>query len=489
MKKNIKKVILLAGLVSMLTACREEHFHVLPTDQDTPETIFTRETNFRAVLDGAYDYMKNAYSSDTGNALVIGDALADNLILNPDGRQTNKIAYEWGYSAEDFAVTGLYEYNYRTISRANQVLENINKVPYTDYMKNIEAEARAIRAISHFDIARAYAKIPTQDASAPNSLGIAYVTAFDPAIKTSRDATVRESYDKILADLLFAKDNIKEDNSIGRLNKAAVLGYLSKVYLYLGQYDDAVTYGEEAIRLKPSVGSINNFSGIWNDSSQDGVLFAILNKDASTDAVNIGVGYNQNTGGIKSEYSVSYDLFQQYTANDVRKGAYLLTANFGSTPYNNVVKYRTSANTSKAGIVNVKLLRTADVYLTVAEARYKGTTQRDESRALALLNTLRAQRYTGFTAGTETGTALLDAILHERRLEMAFENDRFWTLKRLGKDVERDARYGSAVDGSGNDKPTGALQRLPNNNYRFVLPIPASAIRINPAIQQNPGGY
>lgn len=483
MRKNIKKVILLAGLVSMLTACREEHFNVLPSHQDTPETIFVSETNFRQVLDGAYDYMKEAYIDDTGNMLVVGDALADNLILNPDGRLTNKVAYEWGYTSEDASVTSLYSTNYRVISRANQVLDNIGNIPTSAFMKNIEAEAKGVRAIAHFEIARAYAKIPTQDANALNSLGIAYVTTFDPAIKISRDATVKETYDKILADLLYAKDNIKDNNGVGRLNKASILGYLSKVYLYLGEYGEAITYGEQAIALNPSVGSISNFPSVWQDSTQDGVLFTLLNKDVSTDSDGVGTGYNQNVGGVRSEFNVSYDLFLQYGENDVRKNAYLLTANYISTPYNHVVKYRTSAATSKAGIVNVKMLRTADVYLTVAEAKQRTG---DDAGALALLNTLRTQRYTDFTDGAEAGTALLDAILHERRLEMAFENDRFWTLKRLGQDVER-ATYGSAVDGTGSDAPTGNLKTLSTSNYRFVLPIPASAIRLNPDLKQNPG--
>ena len=130
--------------------------------------------------------------------IILGDILADNLIINPSGRLTNKVAYEWSYASDSAPVNALYSSAYRVISRANLVLDNLNKVPSTAYMKNIEAEAKAIRAIAHFDIVRAYAKIPTQSADANSSLGIAYVTVFDPSIKPQRDATVEITYNKII---------------------------------------------------------------------------------------------------------------------------------------------------------------------------------------------------------------------------------------------------------------------------------------------------
>lgn len=81
---------------------------------------------------------------------------------------------------------------------------------------------------------------------------------------------------------------------------------------------------------------------------------------------------------------------------------------------------------------------------------------------------------------------MVDAILNERRLELAFENDRFWTIKRLGQSVVR-SDFGSSVNGGGGDAPTGALKTLPANNFRFVLPIPQDAINLNPNLVQNPG--
>lgn len=487
MKKIVN--ISLLSLVSLFSLqCSDDRFDVLPNNQDSPETIFTTEANYRLVLDGAYDAFKSPtyYNGDTGSSIILGDVLADNLILNTQGRQTNKAAYEWSYTPQSGAVTSLYSSAYYVISRANIVLDNLNKVPYTNYMKNVEAEAKAIRAIAHFDLARAYAKIPTQSADASSSLGVAYVTTFDPNIKLSRDASVTVTYDKIIADLQEALSKINTDNgTIGRLNKTSVLGFLSRVYLYKGDYDKAIQYGEQCISASPSVGANANFVNIWRDASDDGELFSILNANVSNDNVNVGVAYNQNSSGIRSEYNVNYDLFTKYGSSDVRTSAYVLTANFGSTPYNNVIKYRSRTGSTVGQVVDVKFLRSAEVYLNVAEAYMKSATP-NPVRAIQLLNILRAQRYSSYIPGAETGTNLLNAIYNERRLELAFENDRFWTIKRLGQSVVR-SDFGSAANGGGGDAPTGALKTLPANSFRFVLPIPQDAINLNPNLVQNPG--
>ncbi|SIQ96121.1 SusD family protein [Chryseobacterium sp. RU37D] len=277
------------------------------------------------------------------------------------------------------------------------------------------------------------------------------------------------------------------------------------MHIHKGDYAKAAQYGEECLMTPPPVPNIpltvglrSNFVNIWRDATDDGELFTILNANLDSDNVTVGVAYNQTSPGvgIRSEYNVNYDLFLKYgsadpnAANyDVRNTAYLLTSNFGSTPYNHVIKHRSRASSTAAQVVDVKFLRTAEVYLNVAEAYMKSTAP-NPAKALQYLNTLRAQRYgtatSPYVPGTETGTALLDAIYHERRLELAFENDRFWTIKRLGQSVVR-SDYGSAANGGGGDAPTGALKTLPAGNFRFVLPIPQDAINLNPNLVQNPG--
>jgi starch-binding outer membrane protein, SusD/RagB family len=87
------------------------------------------------------------------------------------------------------------------------------------------------------------------------------------------------------------------------------------------------------------------------------------------------------------------------------------------------------------------------------------------------LNTLRANR--GLGAVADTGSVLLDRILNERRVELAFEGNRWFDLKRLGRDITKPVAGGT---------PT-----VPYTDFRILCRIPVEQVAINPAITQNPG--
>ncbi|AZA53061.1 RagB/SusD family nutrient uptake outer membrane protein [Chryseobacterium sp. G0201] len=478
MKRHIVKIVLFAALAFTASSCTDD-LSVLPNDRLVVDNYYTTESDFRKGVDYAYDAFKAAgyYSGDNAQT-IIPDILSDNLIQNPQGRRSNNSAFIFDIAANVGDVTSVYGAGYAVAARANAVLDKITNLSPGAFRTNIEAEARGIRAIAHFDIVRRYCKIPTQSADAPGSLGIAYVEKFDPFLVTSRDLNVSQVYDKIIADLLFAEQNITQTANVGKLTKAAVQGMLSRVYLYKGDYDNVILWGQKSLASSPSVGTIANFKNIWADSSSDGVLFKVLN--SGIENVKTGSSYNQTVGGqIKSEYVVDYDLYTKFIATDIRKSSYIVTSPFTGKTYNNVIKYK-QATGKPIEAVDIKYLRTAEVLLNVAEAMFK---KGNEVGALGLLNTLRAQRYTGFVSGTETGTNLWNAIMLERRLELAFETDRFFTLKRLGLPIQRSS-FGPESNGTGN--PATVLT-LPVSSHKWQLPIPQGAIDINPQIQQNPG--
>lgn len=478
--KNIKwaKALLMLALPFTILSCDDE-LYTDPNDRIPDSNSFKTEADFRNGVDAAYDAFKVAgyYNGDTSQN-IIADVISDNLIINPLGRRSNSSAYIFDFAANNGSVTNLYGAGYFVVSRANYVLSKLGNLPTSAFMRNIEAESKAIRAMAHFDIVRAYAKIPTQSADANNSMGIFYSTTFDPFQTPSRDNTVAQVYDKIIADLIFARDNITQnDADRGRLSKAAVLGMLSRVYLYKGDYANAVASGQAALAINSNLGSIGNFTKIWSDDTAEGVLFKVLN--SPVEAAKTGTCYNQTISGqIKSEYNVDYGLFTKYTTTDIRKTAYIQTSSFGGSSFNHVIKHR-QATGKPIEVVDVKYLRTAEVALNVAEAMYKTG---NEAGALTLLNQLRAQRYSSYTPGTETGTNLWDAIMLQRRLELAFETDRFFTLKRLGLSVQR-SNFGPFADGTGTPTPENQLNA---SSHKWQLPLPLDAVTLNPNIVQNP---
>jgi hypothetical protein len=69
-------------------------------------------------------------------------------------------------------------------------------------------------------------------------------------------------------------------------------------------------------------------------------------------------------------------------------------------------------------------------------------------------------------------------------LELAFEGDRFWDLKRRNLPVERDGSKGERADGSGTPY---VFASLPAGDHRFQLPFPQTEVNFNTNLKQNPG--
>src|SRR5690606_15884590 len=119
--------------------------------------------------------------------------------------------------------------------------------------------------------------------------------------------------------------------------------------------------------------------------------------------------------------------------------------------------------TTNENVNDLKIFRTAEMYLIRAEARAEIGTVSGSNSAEADLNALRAARINGYTDVSFAGKeAIISAIMDERFKELALEGHRFWDLKGRRLPVER-------LDA---DAASSAGKTLPANDFRFVLPIP-----------------
>lgn len=477
----MKKIIiytLLVGLIST-TSCKKE-LTQLPTNSVSSTIAFNTESDFTNALRGAYAGLRsgNYYGGQDGGAMAsTPDILSDNLIINSQGRKSQQTFFLFNYTANN--TWGLWYNCYTTILRANYIIENIDKLKDGSFKANVKSEALGLRALAHFDLLRTYAKkyIGSTDAD----LGVPYVTSSDATLLPSRE-TLKKSYDFVVTDFVNAKSGVLANNDVGRLNKASIEALLGRVYLYMGQYQNCIDASTSAIADVPSANSLADaatFPSIWLDASEKDVLFKV--KMLDPDNTSIGVGYEQaSPAGVRSEYSPSYDLFTLYTTNDVRKKAYIGQTVFNGFNFNFVKKYFGRA-TGNANVVDYKVIRMGEVYLNRAEAYYKLSTP-NQVLALQDLNTLESNRYTGYTTKVLIGQSLIDEILLQRRLELAFEGSRFYDIKRLGLAVNRSS-FGDRADGTG---LAPAINGIPVESALFQFPIPQFEINANPNIQQNP---
>lgn len=471
MKKIIFKITVLALVVGGFTSCDSE-LDQIPFNEFGTENAYITAGDFENAVRGVYLALvqPSLYGgSDGGSMLDAPDVLADNVTFSQSGRHSRFSMHNWYYSASNASMSSLYYYNYQLIFRANQLLQYLEDFE-GNTKSNIEAETRALRALAYFNNVNFFGQIPTQSGGAEGSMGVPYLDEADPLATPARE-TVGFIYDKVIDDLIFAAANINETNGNGRLSKDAVNTILSRVYLYRGKYQDAARV---ARLVSAPVADRSSIVDVWEDQSRDGVLFYVENEDAIL-GLSPGVTWSQGPrSNFRPEYVVSYDFYNSFAADDIRKEAYTLEA--GSV---NGIKKLFGRPGQSDGKVDIKILRAAEAKLNLAEAEYHNG---NHAQALAALDAVRTKRYESAPSG-ETGAAILEAIKKERNWEFAFEYQRFFDLKRWGMGVERDG-HGDQGDGSGT--PSEA-QNLAAGDHRFQLPISQTALDRNENLVQNPG--
>jgi hypothetical protein len=478
----MKKIILAIGTVAVLMSGCKKDLVQFPYNQVETTQAFNTETDLNLAVNGMYAGLRTSGSYFTGTWNIIADVLADNLVLNPIGRLSLKQPfYEWRYTGQ--STYGLFQGGYTITRRANAILENVGNLPETDVTKDARGQALAIRALTYFDMSRVFSK--TYVNASESDITLPYITTTDPTIRPANES-VKGFYDKVIADLVAAEGLINTSTAsvaAGKINKNAVAGILSRVYLYKGDYANSIAAANRALSAVPSIGTLTTFPNIWTDVTNESVLFKVRN--TVIDNINSqGVNFYQTLQGQrKSEYLVDYSFYQLFAANDIRKSTYISTSVYLGNNENHVIKYAGRPG-GAAGVVDAKVIRTGEVLLNRMESNYRSGAI---AAAVADLVLLKTNRYTGYVSTADlalTGTPLLNEILLQRRLELAFEGDRFWDLKRLNLPVNRDAVHGERADGTGTPPvfPTLAV-----GDPRFQLPYPQEELNFNTNLKQNPG--
>ena len=382
---------------------------------------------------------------------------------------------------------GYYTAMYKKISVLNTILYNIpgiqQKGEPADTLQRISGEAHFLRAYYYFILSNFYGR-PYSVSTAANDLSVPLKT--DPAVEDKRFArsSVKQVYEQIVKDLLDSERELATHNqqSAIRANQASAQALLSRVYLYMEDYENAITYANKVIGKNPyRVVNQNNFAS--------GTAFL---KKASTETIfalpdrgQLGLSYRMFSSGDVSRidnFRVSPDLKNSYTANDLRLQVFflhspsgeLLTRKGGTTP----------------DLIEEMLIRLPELYLIKAEAlAVLGRT----GEAVNALQELRKNRFKPehLTAITETGAALVNYIRDERRRELCFEWQRWFDLKRYG--VNAKFPFGKAIrhisyayDNAGRYiQGYYELKAYEQDKPAYVIPIPRVEIEFNAGALSN----
>lgn len=451
--KRIKLLYILLVMI-LLTACENFVEIDLPKDQLATEAVFEDEGTALAALANIYAQMRDAgLTSGAQLATQIG-YYADELdFFNPNGENS---FYEHGVLPSNSTITGWWDNTYKLIYAANAVIEGAeNSVSLSLEAKNqLMGEGLFIKAYLHSLLVNLYGAIP-------------YVNTTDYITNTTVSRLpVNNVYEQIVGDLILAESLLGDDVTGERVRpyKDVANALLARMYLYTEQWALAESTATKLINnfvLEPDLNKVflkNSSGSIWQ-----------YKPDPEAGNVNALESMLIITGTTPGNVpALSNALVNSFESGDQRKSAWLGSVTDGTDAWYFSYKYKEDFETTSSLEYSV-LFRLAEQYLIRSEARAQ---LGNISGAQNDLNVIRNRAGLGNTSATAL-TDLLDAILQERQVELFTEKGQRWfDLKRMGKagEVLSPIKPGwQATD--------------------VLLPIPESAILVNPNLLPQNDGY
>jgi len=450
--KYLNRLIIL-GITAGMFACVE--LDLEPNSAIPAEDAFQDRKTVNAVLNGIYDALQS--NSIVQDYTLFADLAADNLVT-----VGSKIEYREVYNnritAFNVDVEGIWNSHYDLINRANQLIANLSGNPNfgQDYIDLVVGQARFLRSLAHFNLARMFGAIPYRT---DPSLGISPDEINAPRISQE------QVYDLVLQDLTAAEQELE---GIGRgsgpfqASEATVKAMMARVYLYTDDFPNAAAKANEVINLTYDLVGGENYGTLYQESTgTPEVIFAVdfVNDQARNELGN----YTQPSG--RFEVALRKQAFEMFAADDARKQASV--AQSGNVFFLN--KYTDVNNQSD----NLIVLRLAEMYLIRAEALNEIGYQAD-GQAFELLNTIRTRAgLDALDAGDlPNQSAFQLAIEEERRRELIGEGHRWFDLIRNGRALQVLNSKGTI-----------------SNENQLLFPIPQSEIDTNrhPEMVQNSG--
>lgn len=452
----------LAFIVPVFQGCKKDWLEA-KTDKKlaVPETV----KDFQAMLD---DFDLNNVSTILNEVASDGHYYSENNYntIPSSSYPFFQNAYVWQtiHPYENLS-SYIYQYfpEYYRILDMNIIIDGIKRSKDPDRVGLEQAKAQTLfhRARIFFNLAQSFAT-QFKPSSANTDLGIALRLTTD-ITESSLRSTIKQTYDQIISDLTIAKDVLPNTPTfLTRASKPAALGLLARVYLVMGDYENAFNYSNEYLRIKKD---LLDYSTITPSSTVIGV-----NKEVAF--LSFFSAYSEITSQY---YFIDQSLYDSYSADDLRKQL------FFKIGAGNVITFKgTYGNSSIDVFVGIA---TDEIYLIRAECyARKGDLVSAMKDLNDLLRTRWAKKPDGSTkyvdqvASDETDA--LKRIFIERKKELILRNVRWSDLRRLNLDDRFKVTLNRSIGGK--------TYTLEPNSLRYTFPLPIEAIQRS-NMQQNPG--
>ena len=501
----MKKYLFIFSIASlcMLSACSldrdpisdQSELNLGSSDSDDSVRVkFKDRAAIYAVYNDLYNVMRDRQEHWYLDYLLFGESRTDNAYAGTTGAEvvpveTNAldasnpdIARDWDRYLED-------------IAKANVVITNIDLVPDPTFAdserKQWKAEALIFRSMMIFDLAHWFGNIPLNLTEAPDitadNIEEVYPVYFPMPV--TQDSAYKRVQEDLLAAIPYAPALNMGDKT--RLSKTVAYALLAKLYAELNDWDKVIEYADkvfaDGIRLEANYADLFGYDEDKKDAVLRNSVESILEMQYYAGSGSwVTWMFGRDMADPESNFTwakwitPSRDLINAFDKEGdmIRKNQTIVydacswSNYYPATNYPFMYKCRSAYN-------SIIKLRGADIQLLKAEAlAHKG----DLASAASLVNEIRARVNLEELPASKTGSedAMLDAILNERRLELALEGQRLFDLIRFGKLME--------VMNGINTRDEGRLpQSRPFVEDHRLMPIPQTALDKNANLVQNPG--
>jgi hypothetical protein len=506
---------MIAGFLLMgATACKKSFIQLTPVDSYTTENFYKTPAQFQSAVVAAYAPLRDVLVND----YFTSEMHSDNTIYQPYADQGT--AYVQRRNIADFTNTSTnayanatWQHSYEGITRCNIIIESLKKATTVSdsARKSIDGQAKFLRALNYFKLVQLYGGLP---------LFLKVIEKADDAFiaRTGVDSV----YGQIIADAQDAINELAPPAKFpqsGIATKGAATMLLADVYATQKRWTDA----EALLNTLPAMGYalFPNYADAFLPANKNGVesIFEMqfLGGTSTGTTPNVitlhfiprskntqlltGIAIdNTGSGGWNTPSS---DLIASYEPKDKRldasigiiEGAYDGSYYFTYSAAKSILNYTPAAG--KTGIPYIKkyvhsplpattgssddfpVYRYSEALLLLAQVLNE---EGNSSAALTPLNKVRARAGLDPLTTTDQGQ-LRDSILHERRVELAFENHRWEDLLRSGKALDIINAFGIKI--------RQQISYLPPDSHvvtdhNLLFPIPQDNIDLNPKLTPNP---
>lgn len=468
--KYIIQIAITVIILNGLESCKKQVELGPPPTQVMTSNVFSSDYTATAAQLSIYAQMQN-YPFNLHRAT----ALSSDEISTSAIDQTSKNLYTNALdAATDGGTLNMWSPAYSYIYQANAIVEGLQTYNGVSERakKQLTGESIFIRAFFYFNLVNLYDDVPlvlSTDYKVNSVLG-----------RSSKEQIYRQIVDdlKRAASLLNSNyvdptDTVTTADRI-RPTSWAAAALLAKAYLYMGKYDSAEIQSSNVISNTPQFTLPSDLTKVFLKNSPE-AIWQIGPAGSSLYTIEGNFFILTATPGTGSSNSsiISSQLLNAFEPNDQRRVSWIKTYSSGANSWNYPGKYKDNNKTSTLNEYTM-MLRLADQYLIRAEARVQ---QGNSNAGIDDLNVIRKRAGLSNYSGPTDKATLLNAISHERQVELFMEGDRWMNLKRVG--VINDVMGGT----TGVCKAKGGTWDAHSQLY----PIPVADILNNVNIIQNKG--